>query len=559
LQPIEEFPIHSRIFLLSFPFIPMQKTFLASPLIAIATIFMGPTLMARESAPAKSATKTPAKAPADPKAAPKPISKGKTANGKTARHNKKGAKPTPASLVHDMQKAIAYIAIEGKKDLNPKSKQERPFWGGLKLASKSVDLMKSGIKAKDSSMLKGLDGLGRGIEQVGAAWGVLRRGEKTSKIGRGVLALHAAYETYLTNFGPVVARYKKAGPVSKKEQASLLKAQGEAKRLRANLTKLQAKAGKSSLQARMVNDLLRLLAELAKISVDNSSHYCQYMHCWERFSNTYYAYNECIGVWYPGFYSSWKTVYTDYSVVSTVFSSNSWSYYESWDYTSESVESYGDYYESTVEVEDSELTEVETFVESYEESSATEEVAAEDSELEEDYEAGSADEEVEGSFSDEAMDDSDDADADGVEDDADTDDDNDGTADDADTDDDGDGVSDAEDVDMGPEADKDSEDSDDDGVSDADDNDDDNDGTVDAKDGDDDGDGVDDSADSADDAGGDDGGGAEEDAGGGDDGGGAEEDAGGDDGGGAEEDAGGDDGGGAEEDAGDDGGGDDGN
>ncbi len=466
---------------------PMQKTFLAYPLIAIASSLMGLSLMAKESAPAKSAPKAPAKASAALKAAPKPISK-----GKTARYNKKGAKPTPASLVHDMQEAIAYIAIEGKKDLNPKSKQERPFWGGLKLASESVDLMESGIKAKDSSMLKGLDGLGRGIGQIGAAWGVLRGGAKTSKIGRGVLALHAAYETYLTNFGPVVARYKKAGPVSKGEKVSLLKAQGEAKKLRASLTKLQAKAGKSSLEARMVTDLLRLLAELAKISVDNSSHYCQYMHYWERFSVTFYSYNECIEVWYPVFYSNWKTVYTDYSVVSTVFSSGAWSWYESWDYTSESVESYGDYYESTVEVETSELTEEETFVESYEESSATE-----DSELEAEYEVGSADGEVDGSFSDEAMDDSDDADADGVEDEADTDDDNDGTADAADTDDDGDGVSDAEDVDMGPGADQDSEDSDDDGVSDADDTDDDNDGTMDTNDGDDDGDGVDDSADDA--------------------------------------------------------------
>ncbi len=483
----------------------MQKTYLVYPLIAIATTLMSPSLMAKESAPAKPA----AKAPAAPKAEPKPISK-----GTTGRHNKKGAKPAPTSLVHDMQEAIAYIAIEGKKDLNPKSKEERPFWGGLKLASESVDLMESGIKAKDSSMLKGLDGLGRGIGQVGAAWGVLRGGEKTSKIGRGVLALHAAYETYLTNFGPVVARYKKAGPVTKGEQASLLKAQGETKKLRASLTKLQSKAAKSSLEARMVADLLRLLAELAKISVDNSSDYCQYMHCWERFSNTYYAYNECIEVWYPEFYSNWKTVYTDYSVVSTVFSSKAWSYYESWDYTSESVESYGDYYESTVEVEASELTEEETFVESYDESSATEEVAAEDSGLEAEYEVGSADGEADGSFSDEAMDDSEDADADGVPNEADTDDDNDGTADEADTDDDGDGVSDAEDVDMGPEADPNSEDSDDDGVSDADDTDDDNDGTMDANDADDDGDGVDDSADSADDAGGDDSGGAEEDAGG---------------------------------------------
>jgi len=443
-------------------------------------------LTASASIPSSTARETPA-----PKAKDAP---------KGTRHPKQGQNPVPQSIVHDLREAVAYIAIEARKDLNPKSKAERPFWNGLKLASESIDQMEKGIKSKDAGMLKGLDGLGRAVEQIGTAWGVLRGSERQSKIGRGVIALHAAYETYLTNYGPVVARYKKGGPITAAEKANFGKAQAQSKKLKASLTKLQAKAGKSSLEARMVSDLLRLLARLSEISADNASHYCQYMHYWERFSATYYAYNECIEVWYPEFYTQWKTVYTDYTLVSTVFTSSAWAYYSGWDYTTEAITSYGDYYESLVEVDSSEVTAEESFVESYDESAATEEVATGDSELEQEVETGSADEEVEGSFSDEAMDATNDSDGDGVENDADTDDDNDGTMDTTDNDDDGDGVADTEDTDMDESADQDSGDSDDDGVSDADDTDDDNDGTMDADDSDDDGDGMSDAEDSADDS-----------------------------------------------------------
>ena len=414
------------------------------------------------------------------------------------RHHKKGKAPTPVSVVADMRAAVAFIAVEAKKDLNAKSKQERPFWAGLKLASESLDKMEKGIKAKDASMLTGLEGVGRGVEMVGTSWGVLRGGEKASKVGRGVLALHGAYEFFETHYGPVAARHKKGGSISAAEKASFAKAQAEQKKLKGSLTKLQAGAGKNTLQGRMVIDLLRQLAALADLSADSVDHYCSYMHHWNRFETTFYAYNDCIEVWYPEFYASWKTVYTEYAVVRTIFASASSSYYTGWDYTSDAVESYGDYYESTVSVERSEITSSESYVESYEESSATEEVASQEEELEAEY---STSEDEEESFADAAMDDSDDADGDGVSDEEDADDDNDGVADEADTDDDGDGVSDEEDTDMDENADEDSDDSDDDGIADDDDTDDDNDGTMDADDGDDDGDGVDDADDGGDDAG----------------------------------------------------------
>ena len=442
-----------------------------------------------------------------------PVSQAKTAAVKTddakKRQHKKGKAPTPSSIVADMRAAVAYIAREGKKDLNVKSKQERPFWGGLRQVNDSLDQMEKGIKSKDATMLAGLNGVSRGVELLGTSWGVLRGSKKNSKVGRGILALYNSYHFFKTNYGPVVARHKKGGSVSASEKAAFAKAQGERKKLSLSLTRLQAKAEKNSLQARLVADLLRQLAELADLSADSLDHYCTYMYRWDQFTATFYAYNDCVEVWYPEFYSSWKTVYSEASTSSTIFTSGAWSYYTGWEYTTDSVAAYSDYYESTVSVESSEISTSESFVESYEESSATEEVASEVEELEEDYVAEASEED---SFADEAMDDSDDADGDGEADDEDTDDDNDGITDEADTDDDGDGVSDDADTDMDEDADEDSDDSDDDGIADDEDNDDDNDGTMDADDADDDGDGVDDAEDGDDDA--DDGG---EDADGGDD------------------------------------------
>ena len=410
------------------------------------------------------------------------------------RHYKKGKTPTPASLVKDMRAAVAYIAREGKKDLNIKSKQQRPFWAGLKLVNESLDQMQAGIKAKDAKMLTGLNGVGRGVEMLGTSWGVLRGSEKDSKVGRGIMALYKSYQFFGSHYGPTVARYKQGGSVRASEKSAFAKSQALRKKLSTSLTKLQAKAPKNSLQARLVADLLRQLLDMAQFSADSLDGYCAYTYHWGRFETAFYAYNDCIEVWYPEFYSSWKSTYSDYTLISTIFTANSWSSYSNWDYTADAVESYGDYYESTVSVEKGEASTSESFVESYAEASATEEVAAEVEELEEEYTAD-AEEEEEESFADSAMDESDDADADGVDDEEDADDDNDGVEDESDTDDDGDNVPDGEDTDMDEDADEDSGDSDDDGIADAEDGDDDNDGTMDADDGDDDGDGVDDGAD----------------------------------------------------------------
>ena len=334
---------------------------------------------------------------------PASFAKAPAAKAETAqkRQPKKRKAPTPLSVVADMRAAVVYIAREGKKGLNIKSKQQRPFWGGLKLASKSLDKMEAGIKGRNATMLAGLDGVSRGVELLGTSWGVLRGGQKkNSKIGRGIIALHKSHEFFETHYGPGAARRKKGGSVSPAERAAFVRAQASRKKLVVSLTQLQSKAAKKSLQARLIADLLRQLAGLAQLSADRLDLYCNYLYQWDQFETAFYAYNDCIGVWYPQFYSTWNSVYTETTVISTVLMKTEWSSYSGWDYTTEAVGSCGDYYASTVSVEASEISTSESFLESYEEASATEEVASEVEKLEEGY---SADDTEQESFADEAM------------------------------------------------------------------------------------------------------------------------------------------------------------
>lgn len=316
---------------------------------------------------------------------------------------KKRKAPTPSSVVADMRAAVAYIAREGKKDLNIKSRQQRPFWGGLKLVSRSLDQMEAGIKGRNATMLAGLSGVSRGVDLLSTSWGVLRGGQKkNSKIARGITALHTSHEFFETHYGPSAARRKKGGSVSPAEKAAFVKVQAGRKKLVVSLTKLRSKAAKNSLQARMIEDLLHQLTGLAKLSANRLDLYCDYLYQWDQFETACYAYNDCIEVWYPEFYSTWSSVYTETTAISTVFTKTKWSSYSEWDYTTAAVGSYGDYYDSMVSVEASDLSTNESFVESYEETSATEEVASEAEDLDQEY---SADDPEEKSFADEAMED----------------------------------------------------------------------------------------------------------------------------------------------------------
>jgi hypothetical protein len=386
------------------------------------------------------------------------------------RAHKAGEAPSPASLVNDMQKAFAFTVMNAKDKISTKSKEARPFWVALKAGSEALGEMEAGLKGNNQKAVQGLDKLGHSMTQLCATWAVLRSSHPGLQVGRGIIALSEAYETYSSHFGPTVARYKKGGQVTKDEMALVGSALAQLAKLNHQIEAIKAKTKANSNERRLVQDLAMLSKKLLDVKVSNLKSYCKFLYQSNRLGNAMSGYSEVFEVWYPTLYTEWQVVSTEYEVVWTSFSEISVSYYEGWAYTETSVASYGDYYERTAAVStitEEQETQFESYSESYSEASATEESSEELEAISEEVEVSEDDDtttfqEVEDSDSDE--------DGDGVDDEDDEDDDNDGINDDSDEDDDGDGVSDDEDEDEDEDADdeedEEDEDADDDGIDD---------------------------------------------------------------------------------------------
>ncbi len=360
------------------------------------------------------------------------------AKGK-ATHNKKGAPPTAASLVKDMKASLAFI-VKNSKDISPKSKQAVPYYGALKSTAKGLDQLEKGIKDKSPEMLKGLDATGEGVTQLATTWGIIRGAHPKSAAGRGVKSLNAAYEMYLTHFGPSVAALKKGGKKGKltdAELAEIQKAGPQMEALIGNLKEAAATAKPKSYQSRMITDLIGLATKILGIQGTDRGTYAKYQYQTGRLRNTLGAYGNINQSYYPDYYkSSWGKLTPIVSVLGSIFGGSAWGYYDGWDYYDSSIANYGNYYESTsisTSITESEVSSFEESVESYDETTATEEDTEDEAEIDE--EQDQEEEDGDQSLADEAADCDDDADGDGISDEEDTDDDGDGESDEEDGDD----------------------------------------------------------------------------------------------------------------------------
>jgi hypothetical protein len=343
--------------------------------------------------------------------------------------HKQGAAPTAASLVGDMQKAVAFIAKSAKDKISTKSKQASPFWSALKDSSKAIDELEAGVKAKDAKMLTGLDGLGMSLQQLSASWGVLADSHKGLEVEQGVVALSKAYDTYLFHFGPAVARTKMGGEITAEETTQLANGRAEVAKLHPQLVALGAKAKPKSYQERLAKDLVKLCDEMDKISGDDLKTYLKYLYQFNRLKYTVAAYNNLADAWYPEYAREWKKTAPAAKSVSSEggYAKTATAYYKDWDYTSESVKHYGNYYDCTEEVSSSITTEeettLETYTESYSEESATEESTEESSEINEEVsvdesdDSGTLAEDMESGGDDDSATDDGDSDDDGTADD----------------------------------------------------------------------------------------------------------------------------------------------
>mgnify|MGYP000093586468 FL=1 len=370
----------------------------------------------------------------------------KTTTPPTAKaKGKAGPKLTSASLVIDMKKSIAFITKSAKGKISTKSKNARPFWSAVKDCNAAIAQIEKGQKAKNVTMLKGLNALGESVPQLSASWGILRGSHKGLQVGRGVIALTASYDSYVKNFGPSAARKKKGGNLTAKETARLNESKAAVAKHKAKIAQLKSKAKPKSNELRLANDLILLVAQLDRIAGGGLADYCDYLYYYDRLSYCTRGYGDIIEVWYPSYYLEWSSYETDLSASWSAYSEESYSYYEGWDYSSVSVSESSSYYESTSSVSSittEEISSTEEYSEEYSEVTATEESSEESSEITEEIEA--SEESSDETFADSVGDGDDDADGDGIDDEADTDEDNDGVSDEADTDDDGDNIADTE-------------------------------------------------------------------------------------------------------------------
>ncbi len=344
--------------------------------------------------------------------------------------NKKGAAPTPASLVADMQKAVDLIAKQAqdaKEPISLKAKETRPFWDGLRMIDTSLAAMTKSLKAKDTSMAKALEDAGAGMVVLSTSWGILREAYPKSQVGTGVIALSEAYNLYSHHYGPAVARYKKGGKISPAEMAEVTKASTLLQSFRPKLAKLEKQAKHNTYPQRMAMDELMLIDELLALEMKHAKQYAAFLYQWERFKNTLYGYGLVMEHWYPDYFVKWDSCKADVVGVFGMFATAG-DYYTGWDYYSLPVTDYGVYYERTAvltTVTTAELASYEHTIETYSESTATEVSEEEETLINEETEV---DEDEEQSLFEEVEMSADDHDGDGVSDEDDEDDGNDGSA-----------------------------------------------------------------------------------------------------------------------------------
>jgi hypothetical protein len=309
--------------------------------------------------------------------------------------HKSGPPINADKLVLDMKQAVAFIGMNAKKELNPKSKVEKPFWSGLKKSDQQIKLIESGLKAKNADFIKGINGLGKNLAEMDTAWAILKKQDKHKKshISKGIANLNKAYALLDKHYGGAAARLKKGGELTDKEKAQVAKAKAEQEKLLAKLLILKGKAKEKSIQSRMTADIIRKVERLSKTEVIDVKTYVLLMQELSELDDIIYGYDQCLLTWEPAYYTEWKTVETDLVVVEEIYSEENWTEYEEWSETEVAFADYGDYYDYDVEVSAEETAEFEEYSESYSEEEATEEVADEEAELDEEMDDGGDEEE----------------------------------------------------------------------------------------------------------------------------------------------------------------------
>ncbi|MBK6424651.1 MAG: hypothetical protein IPF82_00185 [Blastocatellia bacterium] len=123
-------------------------------------------------------------------------------------------------LIGAMRKATALIGKAAKDaspaPVNPKTKDQQPFFAALKKTNKNIKALTKAATAKnDKALQKALGRTGKSVNSMKSAWRLT--GVNNAKIADGIKKLDGAYAAYQKNFSKAGLRRKKGGPLSPKE------------------------------------------------------------------------------------------------------------------------------------------------------------------------------------------------------------------------------------------------------------------------------------------------------------------------------------------------------
>lgn len=337
-------------------------------------------------------------------------------------------KQTAKDLVDDLQKEAAFIAAMAKANtsgkIDPKAKEQRPFFSGLKGMVTTVEAMQKSLAAKDDKFFKQLDDAGKSFASIESGWQMMRAPD--AKVTAGVKALGVTFNELRTHYGKLAAREKKGGALTAAETKELVKIQADAKAMLPKLQALKAKAVKEK-NVRLVaqlTDLVKSTERAAKAEKPSVNAYVTTLELVAWTSFEWYAVGEVLEVWEPAIYTEWTSYDTTFSGYYASYATVSESYSYDWSYAESSYAVVDASAEYNVDISASAYASSESFAESYSEENATEEMTSEEVASEE------ADTE---SYEEDTVDADDDADGDGVEN---ADDDDNGSMDDEDSGDD---------------------------------------------------------------------------------------------------------------------------
>jgi len=257
------------------------------------------------------------------------------------------AKPTAKSLIVDMRKAVTYIGSNGSK-MGRKSKAAMPFWSALRTTSLSLDEMEKGLKAGDKRMPKGLTNAGRSINQLNSSWNLLQGSYPNTKVNNGVRSLSSSFNLYNNNFGPAAARARQGGRMTAAETKSVRRSSQQLTAMRGRFERMGRGARPNSYEEQLVLNVLHLISQLLDTRTNNFDGYLTYLVTWEELDYSVYGCSNVLSNWYPEYYNQWETTFVSFERVDTTFYETSWSSYEEWSYSEETIEEYDEEWSESV-------------------------------------------------------------------------------------------------------------------------------------------------------------------------------------------------------------------